>query len=139
MNYFTLFTDHVDCQDEIISIGSANCFQKEPFEGDSKPTSHANEFPHPHHRGNNPDDIFKDALLHQSYPHMRGVIYISRINVISITNCTFKYNDAGHIFNQIQINGLITYDQTDKYKVERASAIFIDHLSLQVTISNSLF
>jgi hypothetical protein len=127
-----------DCQDEIISIGSANCFQKEPFEDDSTSTSDTNEFPQPHHR-NNADDIFKDALLHQSYPHMRGVIYISRINVISITNCTFKYNDAGPIFNQVQINGLITYDQADKYKVERASAIFIDHLSLQVTISNSLF
>ena len=70
---------------------------------------------------------------------MKGVIRLRYIEQIIVDNCTFMHNDAGPIFDELQIIGLITIIQDNQYKIFRASTILIDKYVNKVNISSSIF
>ena len=71
---------------------------------------------------------------------MKGTIHIQNVNEFVIAACYFSKNDVGHIYDQLQINGLLRHVDGDTLSgVERASTIFVDTGSANVTIDNCIF
>ena len=76
---------------------------------------------------------------------MKGVIYLNRVRQAMVSNSEFQQNDPGPIFHNWQLIGPVKYIlhpepgvQWEAYKLNRASAIFIDH-GIDIQISNCGF
>ena len=70
---------------------------------------------------------------------MKVVIRLRYVEQMIVSNCTFMHNDAGPIFDELQIIGLITKIQGNQFKIFRASTILIDKYVNKVNISSSIF
>lgn len=69
---------------------------------------------------------------------MKGTIYLVGNRMSQIQNCTFSKNDAGPLFNSLQVVGMINNDNPYG-NVQRASTIYVDRGTNIVEISDSHF
>lgn len=72
-------------------------------------------------------------------PLTKGTIYLNNVNNCTINLNTFKFNDAGHIFDKIQDVGFLQ-DPWKKYgNVPRASVIYIDNGCKNIKVESNNF
>ena len=69
---------------------------------------------------------------------MKGAIYLVGSKVVKIQNCTFSKNDAGPLFNSLQMVGMLN-NRNQYGNVQRASSIYVDRGAQAVEITDCEF